>query len=52
VTRQRDRVRRVNAKRPPAPVRIELQPCDEDRSDLAVAYLLRLLDERRSREGR
>ena len=50
--KQAERVRRVNAKRPAAPIRIELEPCDEDRSDIAVAILLRWLDERRGREGR
>ena len=43
---------RRRGKQADAPIRIELQPCDEDRSDIAVAYLVRLLDERRSREGR
>ena len=46
-------MRNPKAKRPPPePIRIELEPCDEDRSDIAVAILLRWLDERRAREGR
>jgi len=43
---RRARIRRVESKRP-IPYTVVLEPAAEGRSDIAVAYLLSLLDERR-----
>jgi hypothetical protein len=49
VSRQRERVRRVNAKRPPD-VRVELEsPANDERSDVILEILVGWLDERAAR---